>query len=202
MKGFTVSQISLTTEQQHAIDQLFTRYSPWPLTEPAPDKAVLDLVLASALRAPDHGLLQPARFAIIEGDARLAFGEVLVQAAKKRDPEDDGERFRKKALAAPVIIALGAHIKSNHKVPEIEQLLTVGAGVMNMLNTLHILGFGGFWASGLNAYDDNVKQALGFTEADYLLGFLYVGTPEEVTVAPDRIAPAGFVRTWTGPVSS
>jgi nitroreductase len=197
-----VSHIASSTQQQHVIDQLFSRYSPWPLTGPAPDRATLDVVIASALRAPDHGVLQPARFAIIEGDARHAFGEMLVQAAKARDASDDGERFRMKALAAPVIIALGAHIKVNHKVPEIEQVLTVGAGVMNMLNTLHILGFGGFWASGLNAYDPNVKAALGFGKTDQLLGFLYVGTPAEAGEAPARVAPAGFVRDWTGPVVS
>lgn len=188
--------------QEEVLQQLRARYSPWPLVGPAPSRAELDQVMEAALRAPDHGLLKPWRFVVIEGDARHAFGEVLVQAVRARDPEDDGERFRRKALAAPVIIVLAAHIETNHKVPEIEQVLAVGAGAMNMLNTLHIMGYGGFWATGANTYDDNVKAALGFADTDRLLGFLYIGTAEEAVTPVARVAPEGFVRDWTGPVAS
>ncbi len=197
-----MSDSLLEVAQQNAIDQLFSRQSPWPLAAPAPSQEELDLVIDAALRAPDHGLLKPWRFVIIEGEACHAFGEVLAQAAMVRDPSDDGERFRKKALAAPVIIVLGAHIKVNHKVPQIEQVLAVGAGAMNMLNTLHILGYGGFWATGANSYDPHVKEALGFAPTDQIIGFLYVGTPEETPVPVARVAPEGFVRQWTGPVKA
>jgi hypothetical protein len=114
-----------------------------------------------------------------------------------RDPLDDGERFRGKAMAAPVLIAICARVQSPHKVPESEQVLAVGAAAMNMLNALHLLGYGGFWATGLNSYDRHVHQALGLQDAERLLGFLYVGTPKEATRAPERHAPTAFVREWT-----
>lgn len=167
----------LSPAQRHAMDLLLTRHSPWPLVEPAPDAAALDLVFAAAMRAPDHGQLRPWRFVVVRGDARAALGQVFARAARARDPYDDGERFRGKAMAAPMLVALVAHVKVPHKVPESEQVLATGAAVMNMLNALHILGFGGFWATGANSHDERVKAALGLSASDRLLGFLYMGTP-------------------------
>lgn len=185
--------------RREALDLLLQRHSPWPLTDPAPSAQDLDLVFQAALRAPDHGQLQPWRFITIRGEARLALGEVFAQAARQRDPEEDGERFRNKAMAAPLLIAICARVLAPHKIPESEQVLAVGAAAMNMLNALHLLGWGGFWATGLNSYDPRVQRALGLGEADRLLGFLYVGTPKEATRAPERRAPESFVREWTGP---
>lgn len=186
------------SDRRKALSLLLERHSPWPLTEPAPSAEELDLVFQAALRAPDHGQLRPWRFVLIRGEARVALGHVFADAARLRDPLDDGERFRAKALAAPVLIAICARIQSPHKVPESEQVLAVGAAAMNMLNALHLLGYGGFWATGLNSYDLHVHQALGLHGSERLLGFLYVGTPKEPTQAPARHAPDAFVREWTG----
>lgn len=187
---------SLTPEQRAALDLLMSRQSRWPLQEPAPGPGVIDTVIDAALRAPDHGQLRPWRFVLVQGDARHALGEVFVQAAKARDPQADAERFRAKALSAPLIIALGVHLQPEHKVPESEQLLAGGAAAMNMLNALHILGFGGFWASGANSHDARVREALGFEPNDRLVGLLYVGTP--VSAGREALRPPRnrFVREW------
>jgi nitroreductase len=184
------------TANQSAIELLMSRQSRWPLTEPAPSAAELNQVIDLALRAPDHGQLQPWRFVLVRGDARQALGEVFVQAAKARDPQGDAERFRHKAMAAPLLIAMGAHLRPGHKVPQSEQLLAVGAAAMNMLNGLHLLGYGGFWATGLNSHDERVKKALGFAATDELIGFLYVGTPKEAAQPVERPARHRFVREW------
>jgi nitroreductase len=188
--------------QQGAIELLLSRQSRWPLIEPAPTTDELHRVIDVALRAPDHGQLQPWRFVLIRGDARQALGEVFVQAARARDPQGDAERFRGKAVAAPLLIAMGAHLRPGHKVPESEQMLAVGAAAMNMLNALHILGYGAFWATGMNSHDERVREALGFEAADRLVGFLYVGTPKETIRPAARPSRDRFVREWTAsPVS-
>jgi nitroreductase len=38
------------------------------------------------------------------------------------------------------------------------------------------LGFNAMWKTGAAAYDDTVKQALGFEPHDAIVGFLYLGT--------------------------
>jgi nitroreductase len=161
---------------------------------------VLNLALDAALCAPDHGMLRPWRFAVIRGAARDALGELFAQAALARDPAAHAERFRAKAHAAPVVIALGVHIVSNHKVPEVEQTMAGAAAAMNLLNALHMLDYGGFWVSGAKTYDPLVLQGLGFGPNDRMVGFLYVGTPKNQPPRKPRPVRANHVREWHGEI--
>lgn len=181
------------------LERLLSRHSPWPLTAPGPTPEELDLVFDMALRARDHGGLRPWRFAVIRGQAREALGEVFVQAAREREPHADPERFRAKALAAPLVVAMAARVRAGHKVPEREQEMAVAAAAMNMLNALHLLGYGGFWATGANVRDEHVRRSLGFGATERMIGFLYVGTPPQASRPPQRPSRQAHVREWTGP---
>jgi nitroreductase len=183
---------------QVVLDSLLSRQSHWPLTEPGPNDAELATIFDAALRAPDHARLQPWRFVLVRGDARGALGDVLVDLAHARAPEEPRAAHahrRHKAFAAPVVIALGAQVDPDSHVPEIEQLMSMGAATMNLLNAIHALGYGGFWATGEDSYEPAMHAALGFGASERLLGFLFVGTPQRSTgrapVRPDR---AAFVR--------
>ena len=189
-------------DRRAGIETLLSRQSHWPLVEPGPNDAELDLIFDAALRAPDHGRLRPWRFALIRGEARAALAEVLVDVAAARapgEPRAAHEHRRQKAYAAPVIIAMGAAISSATGIPESEQLLSVGAAAMNMLNAIHALDYGGFWATGIDTYDANLKAALDFEPSDSPLGFLFVGTPasrDRTALRPPRTL---HVREWLGP---
>lgn len=183
-----------------AFEALMGRFSSWPLVSPAPGAAELDQVFALAMRAPDHGRLRPWRFLVIDGSHRQAFADMLVDAARARG-EDDPERFRRKPQAAPLSIVVAVRLTESPKVPAIEQWLATGAAVMNMLNGLHLLGYGVQWVTGPNAFDPAVRDALGFSPDEQLLGFLLVGTPERGAAAPERPDPAQFVRIWDGSVA-
>ena len=183
-----------------ALDQLLCRRSAGLLQEPAPEGADLDLILDAGLRAPDHGRLRPWRFVIIRGDARLAYGEELAEAVALRDPANAAtlaERYRAWVRRTPMLIAVGAVVKPGN-IPEIEQLLAAGAAAMNMLNALHLLGYGGMWVTGPNTYDPTVNALLGFEAPARLVGFLTAGTPvpstAPVAARPDR---AAHVTEWT-----
>lgn len=185
-----------------ALEVLLSRQSHWPLTEPAPADAELDLIFDAALRAPDHGNLRPWRFVTIRGDARGPLGDVLVDLACARSPGEPRSAHahrRQKAYAAPIVIALGAAISSQSTVPETEQLLAVGAATMNMLNAIHALGYGGFWATGADSYEAQLHDALGFAPNERLLGFLFVGTPKNPGQATTRPARSEHVREWLPP---
>lgn len=187
-----------------ALQALLSRQSHWPLMSLGPDDQDLAAIFDAALRAPDHGRLRPWRFVIVRGAARAALGEVLVDLACARSPGDPRSAHAhraKKAQAAPVIIALGAAIDTASSVPEVEQLLAVGAAAMNMLNAIHVLGYGGFWATGADSYDAAMHTALGFEPSERLLGFLYVGTPQPNQRPATRPEHTAFVREWTGPTS-
>ncbi|TDV04359.1 nitroreductase [Paraburkholderia caballeronis] len=188
-------------QRMNFIDTLLSRQSHWPLTDPGPSDAELDLIFDAALRAPDHGRLQPWRLAFIRGDARAELGEVLVDVAAAREPHTpraDHEHRRQKAYAAPLIVALGASITPGAGIPENEQVLSAGAAAMNMLNAIHALGYGGFWATGIDAYDANLQAALDFEASDRLLGFLFIGTPKSRERAALRPPRTNHVREWLG----
>lgn len=182
---------------------LLTRRSVGALDEPAPSGRELDLILDVGLRAPDHGRLRPWRFVLIRGEARKAFGELLVEAAKARDrrvPAALLERYRTWPLRCPLLIAVGAAIRPTHPVPEGEQFMSAAAAAMNMLNAIHVLGYGGMWVTGANTYDPRVNTALGFNAPSRLVGLLTVGTPRAAELPPERPNRAAHVAEWSPPV--
>ncbi|HLI22511.1 MAG TPA: nitroreductase [Stellaceae bacterium] len=184
-----------------ALDALTTRRSPVQFAEPAPDDESLAEILRAAMRAPDHGKLRPWRFIVLRGDALKRFGNVMVEAMKRRDPnvpENMLERERAKPLRAPLIVVLAAAIKQGHKIPVIEQMLAAGAAAQNVLVAAHALGYGAAWKTGDCAYDDFVKETLGLAPSDAIVGFLYLGTPVGAPTILPQPDIKDFVRDWTG----
>jgi nitroreductase len=165
-----------------ALAALSTRHSVAPpfLTTPGPDDRVLAEILAAGASAPDHGRLRPWRFVVIRGAARERLGEVFAAALLRRQPDAAAEALeqeRSRPLRAPVVIAVVAKLEPEHpKIPEIEQILSTGAAVENILVAAHAQGFGAKWLTGANAYDDHVKAALGLAGNDRLAGFVHLGT--------------------------
>ncbi len=176
---------------------LLSRVSDGVLQDPAPDAAALERIVAAGLRAPDHGKLRPWRFVAIRGEARARFADLCVAAMRARDSTAtaaEAERMRGKLLAPPLILALGMRVTPGHKVPETEQVMSVAAAAMNMLNAAHALGFAGKWITGPNTYDPAVAAALG---VDQLAGFLYLGTRSEAPAPVRRPAVAEHLSEWT-----
>ncbi len=184
-----------------AIDTLLSRASVSELGDPAPAGRALDSILEAGLRAPDHGKLRPWRFVLIRGAARQAWADTIVAAVRARDPAAPDaivQKQRNRALNTPLIIALGARLHPGHKIPEIEQLMSVGSAAMNMLNAAHALGYGAVWLTGANAYDPAIVAALGLAPTDKLAGFLFVGTPKEPPRTLRRPDLADHVVDWAG----
>jgi len=173
-----------------AIDLLLSRRSARTLAEPAPDAAALELILACAVRAPDHGRLRPWRFVVVRKTARARLGELLaahLQRSHARVSPETLQREHSKAFRAPLIVVVGAHVNATVKIPVIEQVLAAGAAGEAMMLAAVALGFNAMWKTGSAAYDDTVKQALGFEPHDAIVGFLYLGTE---VAAPAAEAPS------------
>src|SRR4051812_24829474 len=146
-----------------ALELLHTRQSAAKLQEPGPDDMELADIFRSAVSAPDHGRLRPWRFVVIREEARERFGEVMAAALKARRPDTPPEmlnRERAKPLRAPLIVVVAARVQPG-KIPEIEQVMAVGAAAQNIMLAAHALGFGAMWRTGDLAYDATVKTSLG-----------------------------------------
>jgi nitroreductase len=187
-----------------ALEAVMTRASVAPafLTEPAPEGAALERILAAGASAPDHGRLRPWRFILIRGGARARLGEVFAEALRRRQadaPEAALEQERARPLRAPLLIAVVAKVDPEHpKIPEVEQILSTGAAVQNLLLAAHAQGFGGKWLTGANAYDDHVKKALGLAPDDRLVGFVHLGSIEGKPPAVPHADPAALTAEWSG----
>jgi nitroreductase len=172
-----------------AIHALLTRSSAKAIGQTRIAQEHLRIALEAAVRAPDHGRLRPWRFMLIEGDDLRQFGEVLVEAAQRRNPQaSEGEiaREREKAARAPHIIVVVCRVVASAKVPEVEQILAAGAAAQNVMLALHAQGYGAAWKTGAPAYDVGVKTAIGLAATDHIVGFIYAGG--DATFAPGKRA--------------
>lgn len=155
-----------------------TRASALKLAEPGPTRAHLEQIMRAAVRAPDHGRLRPWRFVVLEGTARDQLGDAMVRLSLLKFPQSTPEQLageRRKVLRAPTIIVVAARITAG-KIPQIEQVSAVAAGVENMMLAAQALGYGAMWKTGAAAYDAHAKTALGLAAEDQIVAFLYLGT--------------------------
>lgn len=161
-------------------DAINSRASSGRLVEPGPSAAQLEKLLAAASRAPDHGRMKPWRFAVVNGAARESFATAVAEARRARLPDMTDDQIvaeKDKVRRSPTIVVVGCAVtKGNSKVPEIEQVVAVGAAVENMLLAANAMGLGAMWKTGPAAYDDGVKAAVGLGPDDHIVAILHLGT--------------------------
>lgn len=183
----------------NTLDALLTRTSHGKLTVPAPGPDVLERAFACALRAPDHRVLRPWRYLVIEGEGLQKLGELFVAASLAETADlapDVIERLQKMPFRAPMIVVAVTVYKDDPKVPPEEQLLSTGAAVQNFLLALHAQGFASMWRSGSITQNPHLKSGLGLAAHESIAGFIYVGTaagePRKITHLPVN----EFVSVW------
>ncbi|KGI77205.1 nitroreductase family protein [Oleiagrimonas soli] len=169
------------------------------LEAPAPDADERQRLFAAAIRVPDHGKLEPWRLIVLEGDAKLEFGQRLARRAVERDPDLPPAKQEKENLRytfAPLVVAVIARIEAG-RIPEQEQLLSAGCVAYNLLLGAQALGYGAQWLTGWAAYDDAVADILGLGEGECVVGFVHIGTPKLDVPMRDRPALDDIVSDWT-----
>lgn len=178
-----------------ALQLLLNRHSNPRLNAPAPAGEQLENIFKAGLRAPDHAGLTPWEFIVFEGEQRALLGEILADATQaKGEDADTIDKARKAPLRAPMVITVVAKVKPHDKVPALEQHLSAGCALMAMQMAAQATGFNGVWRTGWFAFDRGVHTALGLSEQDQIVGFLYLGTPQvAVRNVPER-ETAPFVR--------
>jgi nitroreductase len=188
---------------QLPIDYLLSRRSAKFVQAPGPDDAQLQQILQTAMSAPDHGGLKPWRFSVIRGEALGRLIDLVVDTMREAGspmPEEKEVVARRWLANVPVLIAIACKLDhSNTKIPEHERMLATGAAVTNMLNAAYMLGFHGFWSTGLGTYVEQVSEVLGYDNLDYVfLGYLALGTPSAMVASQNRPDVGPYVQEWTG----
>jgi len=186
----------------HVTRFLLDRSSEPKLQAPAPSSDVLDRAFQCAARAPDHALLKPWRYLVVEGEALAELGELFAGACANNATEKELEKARSAPLRAPMIIVGIASPTHHPKVPEVEQILAAGNGMMLLSLALNDAGFGTMWRTGPVAYAKSVQQGLGLGEQELITGFLYTGSIVSGKPAVPRQETSQFVQSWQGSAGS
>lgn len=189
---------------ESVMDLIRTRRSVGRVLPDAPSKEQIETILEAGTWAPSHHQTEPWRFWVLSGEALQRFGRAMGDAEvarleKSGTPEADVliEKAIGKALRAPVIIALAAHIPDPCANPEIEEIAAASAAGQNMLLAAHAQGLAAMWRTGRACYSPEVRDFFGLSERDQLLGFIYLGYPDPARPAPVRTRqPVAEVTTW------
>ena len=187
--------------QDSALQTLLSRRSVKQVGSPGPSNAQIEQALACATCAPDHARLRVWEFVLIEPPEIVAVGEkaITVLAEQGRPMTDEKQASTRAWLAElPLLVGLGYKVHHDHpKVPEIEQTLSMGAGVMNFQNALHAMGFASYWSTGLATFTEDMAEFLGFDTLEHqFVGFLAVGTPKADVVPAQRPEPWSVARRF------
>ncbi|NNM51164.1 MAG: nitroreductase [Pseudomonadales bacterium] len=182
------------------LEGLLSRVSQPVLVEPAPDDQSLYRSFQAALRAPDHRGLHPWRYLIVRQDARLRLGAILAasQAGLKPDLSDvEQQRLCHQPLRAPLLVVAINVLQSDTSVPEVEQVLSMGASIQNFMLALHAQGFAAIWRTGVMAEDAGVRAALCLKAGERIAGILYVGTADQGERRAVMLDPTVYMTEWS-----
>ena len=160
---------------------LTTRRSNKKLIAPAPNKEQLEQIFQAALRAPDHGKLQPYHFVVIEHEGLNKLEMLLKDAVLElKLGEDKLKKAENLAHRAPMVIAVIAKITPDaDKVPKWEQLITAGCASYGIQLAANAQGFDNVWLTSKWVKGSALRLALGCREQDEIVALLMIGTAAE-----------------------
>ena len=157
--------------------------SPKRLLAPGPSSRQLDELLTLAAAAPDHGHLLPWRLVLIRQEQRQRLGDAFVHALLARDPSATPEQLQsaaEKAHRAPLLLLAVACLGNQDSgIPALEQLVSLGAAIQNLLLGATAMGFGSGLTSGQAMDADPLRALFRLGSNESAVCFVNIGTVSE-----------------------
>jgi nitroreductase len=166
-------------------------------------REIIEDILEAGVWAPNHAHTEPWRFWVLSGEGRKLLGrgyaEVAIADAKTALSAAEEENLRianeKKAFRAPLVIAVAVSPAEKRVVPEIEEFAAVHCAVQNMMLTAHAHGLGTIWRTGDPTYHPKMKENFGLVGKEEMVGFIYIGYPEDMPTKAQRL-PFALKTQW------
>jgi nitroreductase len=153
------------------------------------------------VRAPNHKLTEPWRFAVLTGAARTRFAALRARHRLKRfdDPVSDearsaADRIRAETEETPVIIVVMCAVSPDEKTREEDYAATMMA-VANIVTAAQALGLGTYLRTGGVMKDPALLRLAAIPENERVLAILSLGYPAEEET-PRRRKPAAELTRW------
>lgn len=162
---------------------------------------VIERLLDCAVRAPNHKLTEPWRFAVLTGAAKATLAELRARHRLEKHEVPGSEEARKRAdkarretLESPAIIVVMAR-SSDDEVTREEDYAAVMMATANLMTAAQSLGLGTYLKTGGVMQLPALAELVALPEGYRVVGLLSVGFPVEAE-APRRRRPAAELTTW------
>jgi nitroreductase len=171
-------------------------------SEPVPSE-IIEQLLDCAVRAPNHKLTEPWRFAVLTGQAKASLAEIRAQHRLKRyeDPASAEaqaamDKQRRETLEAPAVIVIMSRVQDDEITRE-EDYAAVMMATANLMTAAQSLGLGTYLKTGGVMREPALVELVGLPEGYRIVGVLSLGYPAEAE-SPRRRRPAREVTQWLG----
>lgn len=153
---------------------------PMYFTEEKINENIIHEMLAAANWAPTHKMTEPWRFVVFAENAKNQFGidhANMYKAIKTGEEfdEDIFQRLQNIAKKSSFVIAIILKRDEDERVKEIEEIAAVSCAVQNMMLVATANDVAHIWSTSGLTYHSKMKEYLGFSVKDTVMGFLYLG---------------------------
>lgn len=168
------------------------------------DRELLMALFENANHAPTHGLTEPWRFVVFQGEGRSELSQTMQRIYRETTPahefrEEKMSKMSTNPLLAPVVLAIGMARRGGDKVPELEEIEATACAVQNLALSASAVGLAGYWSSPPLVYTRDFAQWLGLGEQDRCLGLFYLGWPKDGFAEPKAVRHDVSEKiTWRG----
>src|SRR5712691_2054953 len=168
--------------------------------DPVPRESI-ERLLDCAVRAPNHKLTQPWRFAVLTGAARSRLADIRARHRSKRyaDPESaeakaGAEKVWREALETPAFIVVMCAVNPDEITRE-EDYASAMMATENLMIAAQSLGFGTYLRTGGVMRLPELADLVGLAEGFRVVGIVSLGVPAE-TGQPTRRRAAPELTRW------
>ena len=164
-------------------------------------RAVLERLLAAAVRAPNHKLTEPWRFAVLTGASARRFAELRRAHRATRFPDPAApeaaraiEKTWREALGTPAFVVVSTAV-SEDAVRREEDYAAVMMAVQNLLIAATAEGLGSYLRTGGIMEDAGLKALVQLPAGHRVVAVVSLGYPA-APQGPTRRADAAAKTLW------
>jgi nitroreductase len=168
--------------------------------DPVP-RETLERLLECAVRAPNHKLTEPWRFAVVTGAARARLADIRARHRLKRwaDPTVPeavaaGEKVRQEAEETPAFVVVMTATGGDETTRE-EDFAAAMMAIENLMIAAESLGLGTYLRTGAIMREQALVDLVGLAAGFRIAGVISVGYPVE-RETPRRRRPAAELTRW------
>lgn len=151
-------------------------------------------LLEAADWAPTHAYTEPWLFLIHAGESAKSVCQMHADLYKETtDPEKFNpasyDKFQHMGDNASHVVIACMKRGNNPNIPAVEELAAASAAIQNMLLAATARGIASFWSTGGMTLRPALRDKLGLSEQDAVLGFLYFGYTDNEPSIGKRMRP-------------